>query len=77
LNELLKKSADGASMLPSVLPGATLHVRPVERGEVRVGDIVCYLRDGKTVVAELAPTGAESLWATSWLPLSSRWTKTL
>ncbi len=34
--------AVGSSMIPSIFPGSTLHVRKINPGSVKVGDILCY-----------------------------------
>ena len=55
--------AQGTSMLPSILPGALLEVHPVDRETIRVGDILCYPGDGRTMIAHrivgLAGEGGE------------------
>lgn len=40
----------GRSMLPFVLPGATLIVEPVSEADVEVGDVVVFAQDGAYVV---------------------------
>jgi hypothetical protein len=38
-------------MIPAIFPGARLSVRPVDPGEVRVGDIVCFPCPDRTMAA--------------------------
>ena len=52
----------GLSMFPSVFPGARLEVSPVEKRQVKVGDILCFPGEGDTIIAHrvLSMTGEPS-----------------